>query len=149
MEAGSDWECAGKVVVLRLTPVVPFAVSNYVLGLTELGVFPFVVGTTVGMLPWAMFYVVLGASGRGLLRGGEDPSQIVAGACDCSPSVCRLPRRYISIPESRSPPLTLWAERVCGGRAHGAGERLAAGAVAGAAGGRGRGPGAGGRALRA
>jgi uncharacterized membrane protein YdjX (TVP38/TMEM64 family) len=80
VEAGSDWECAVKVVLLRLTPVVPFAVSNYVLGLTELGVGPFVVGTTVGMLPWALFYVLLGASGRGLLLSGEDPTQLVAGA---------------------------------------------------------------------
>jgi uncharacterized membrane protein YdjX (TVP38/TMEM64 family) len=80
VEAGSAWECTVKVVLLRLTPVVPYAVSNYLLGLTELKAGPFLVGTTAGMLPWAVFYVLLGAGGRNLLVSGEDPSLLVAGA---------------------------------------------------------------------
>ncbi|WP_052745733.1 TVP38/TMEM64 family protein [Allosalinactinospora lopnorensis] len=48
------------VIQLRLLPVVPFAAVNYGLGLTRLGVVPFVAGTVLGSLPATAALVVLG-----------------------------------------------------------------------------------------
>lgn len=48
------------VVSLRLIPVVPFAVMNYAAGLAGVRLFPFVVGTVLGVLPGTVAVVVLG-----------------------------------------------------------------------------------------
>lgn len=48
------------MVSLRLIPVVPFAVLNYVSGLAQVRLLPFVVGTVVGVLPGTVAIVVLG-----------------------------------------------------------------------------------------
>jgi uncharacterized membrane protein YdjX (TVP38/TMEM64 family) len=48
------------VVSLRLIPAVPFAVMNYAAGLAGVRLFPFVVGTVLGVLPGTVSVVVLG-----------------------------------------------------------------------------------------
>jgi uncharacterized membrane protein YdjX (TVP38/TMEM64 family) len=48
------------VVSLRLIPAVPFAVMNYAAGLAGVRLFPFVVGTVLGVLPGTVAVVVLG-----------------------------------------------------------------------------------------
>ncbi|MCE6999026.1 TVP38/TMEM64 family protein [Saccharothrix sp. S26] len=50
------------VVALRLLPVVPFGLVNYVAGLSGLRVGAFVLGTAVGVLPATVVYTVTGSS---------------------------------------------------------------------------------------
>lgn len=54
-----------KIVLLRLSPVIPFSVSNYLCGLTSVAFLPFLLGTAIGTMPWALLYVSLGATGPG------------------------------------------------------------------------------------
>lgn len=50
------------MVSLRLIPMVPFAVLNYVSGLAAVRLFPFLAGTVLGVLPGTVAIVVLGDS---------------------------------------------------------------------------------------
>lgn len=77
IESGSFWQQAGAVLLLRMTPVVPFSASNYVLGLSPLPLPPYMAGTTVGMAFWSVFYASLGGASRSLLRGGVDPNVLL------------------------------------------------------------------------
>eukprot|EP00667_Euglena_gracilis_P007101 EG_transcript_7179 len=61
-----------KIVLLRLSPVIPFSVSNYLCGLTSVAFLPFLLGTAIGTMPWALLYVSLGATGHELLQTGGD-----------------------------------------------------------------------------
>lgn len=49
------------VILLRLSPVFPFNVLNYALGLTQVGLRDYVLGSFVGMLPGTFLYVYLGS----------------------------------------------------------------------------------------
>ena len=49
------------VALLRLSPLVPFSVLNYALGLTRVRLRDFVLGSFVGMLPGTLLYVYLGS----------------------------------------------------------------------------------------
>ncbi len=49
------------VALTRLTPVFPYSLLNYALGLTQVSWFSFAVGTFVGMLPGTLLLVVLGS----------------------------------------------------------------------------------------
>ncbi len=49
------------VSLLRLSPVFPFNLLNYALGLTRVGFRDFVLGSFVGMLPGTILYVYLGS----------------------------------------------------------------------------------------
>lgn len=51
------------VLAVRLLPVLPFAAVNYVSGLTSIRFRDYLAGTTVGIVPAAAAYVVLGAYG--------------------------------------------------------------------------------------
>src|SRR5262249_25689708 len=55
------------VALLRLTPVLPFAVKNYFLGLTRIRAAPYAAATAAGMVPGLMLKVYLGAVGRAAL----------------------------------------------------------------------------------
>ena len=64
------------VVLMRLTPVVPFGAMNYISGATSLEFQDFVVGS-VGMLPGCIAYVYLGAAaGNAATGGGADGSLV-------------------------------------------------------------------------
>jgi uncharacterized membrane protein YdjX (TVP38/TMEM64 family) len=49
------------VVLLRLSPVLPFGLLNYALGLTRVRLRDYVLGSFVGMLPATFLYVYLGS----------------------------------------------------------------------------------------
>jgi uncharacterized membrane protein YdjX (TVP38/TMEM64 family) len=49
------------VALLRLSPVLPFNLLNYALGLTRVGLRDFVLASFVGMLPGTILYVYLGS----------------------------------------------------------------------------------------
>ena len=52
------------VFLLRLSPLVPFVVSNYFYGLTAIRFWPYVLSSWIGMLPLTFLYVSLGAAAR-------------------------------------------------------------------------------------
>ena len=58
------------VALLRLSPAVPFSLSNYFYGLTAIGFWPYLLTSWLAMLPGTVLYVYLGAAGRAAARGG-------------------------------------------------------------------------------
>lgn len=70
--AAQGWKL---VLLTRLIPFFPFKLSNYLFGLTAMSLRGFVAGTFIGVIPWSVHNVYLGAiaadlSGVGL-RGAE------------------------------------------------------------------------------
>lgn len=57
------------VALLRLSPLVPFSISNYIYGLTSVRFLPYVAASWIAMLPATVLYVSLGAAGQSLERG--------------------------------------------------------------------------------
>ena len=57
------------VALLRLSPLVPFSLSNYLYGLTSVRFGPYVATSWAAMLPATVLYVYLGAAGRTLGEG--------------------------------------------------------------------------------
>lgn len=57
--------------LLRLSPLIPFNVSNYLFGLSGLGLGAFVLSTWLGMLPVTLLYALLGRAGGGALAGDD------------------------------------------------------------------------------
>ena len=74
------WKIVG---LLRLSPVVPFNVLNYLLGLTNVRYVPAVLVSWIAMLPGTMLYVYFGAIGRdvaaGEARGPFEWALMIAG----------------------------------------------------------------------
>ena len=52
------------MALLRLSPLVPFSLSNYLYGLTSVRLGPYVATSWAAMLPATVLYVYLGAAGR-------------------------------------------------------------------------------------
>lgn len=60
------------VFLLRLSPLFPFNVQNYLYGVTGIGFVPCLAATFFGIMPGTLLYVYLGAAGRlALEEGGE------------------------------------------------------------------------------
>jgi uncharacterized membrane protein YdjX (TVP38/TMEM64 family) len=57
----NGWKVVG---LLRLSPLIPFSISNYLYGLTAVRFLPFLLASWVGMLPATFLYVYLGAAGK-------------------------------------------------------------------------------------
>jgi uncharacterized membrane protein YdjX (TVP38/TMEM64 family) len=64
----NGWKVVG---LLRLSPLIPFSISNYLYGLTAVDFLPYVAASWVGMLPGTILYVYLGAVGGNLREGRE------------------------------------------------------------------------------
>ncbi len=62
---------AKLVFLLRLSPVIPFNVSNYFYGLTAVKFWPYVLASWVGMLPGTLLYVYLGTAGKAGLQAAS------------------------------------------------------------------------------
>ena len=63
------------VALLRLSPVVPFSLSNYLYGVTPVPFAPYVLASWVAMLPATIVYVSLGAAGRAAAGGHHRPAE--------------------------------------------------------------------------
>jgi len=57
------------VALLRLSPLIPFSISNYLYGLTAVRFVPYVAASWAAMLPATVLYVALGAAGASLGAG--------------------------------------------------------------------------------
>ncbi len=71
------WKIVG---LLRLSPLVPFNVSNYFFGVTKVKFWQYVLASFVGMAPGTALYVYLGYAGKAALDGGKNehsPAQYV------------------------------------------------------------------------
>ena len=62
------WKIVG---LLRLSPLIPFNVSNYFYGVTSIGFWPYLLASFVGILPGTLLYAYLGAIGQAGLEGGK------------------------------------------------------------------------------
>jgi uncharacterized membrane protein YdjX (TVP38/TMEM64 family) len=71
--------CLQVVLLLRLSPLLPLALSNYLYGLTSVDFVPYVLGSWLGMLPGTIAYV--SAGGRHMfaskLSQGTTPSPVL------------------------------------------------------------------------
>lgn len=72
IQKGTWLQQATAIFVLRMTPVIPFSASNYLLGLSPMPLSSYLAGTVVGMSFWAVGYASLGGASRSLLihKGG-------------------------------------------------------------------------------
>ncbi len=70
------WKIIG---LLRLSPIVPFNLSNYFYGVTAVGFVPYVLASAIGMLPGTLLYAYLGGAGKAGLggEGGQSPLEWV------------------------------------------------------------------------
>ncbi|MFP2905095.1 TVP38/TMEM64 family protein [Pyxidicoccus sp. 3LFB2] len=60
----------GAVCLLRLSPLAPYGVLNYALGLTRVSPAAFLAGTAVGSLPATVLFLVLGHGAAGVVESG-------------------------------------------------------------------------------
>ena len=57
-------EGAKLIFLLRLSPVIPFNLSNYFYGLTGVKFWPYVLASWLGMMPATFLYVYIGTAGK-------------------------------------------------------------------------------------
>ena len=65
------------IFLLRLSPVIPFNVSNYFYGLTGVKFWPYVLASWIGMMPGTFLYVYIGTAGKAAVAAaaGAEPVQ--------------------------------------------------------------------------
>jgi uncharacterized membrane protein YdjX (TVP38/TMEM64 family) len=62
------------VFLTRLSPIFPFTLLNYLLGLTTVRTSSYVLANLIGMLPGTFLYVYIGVAARDALSGGANAS---------------------------------------------------------------------------
>jgi uncharacterized membrane protein YdjX (TVP38/TMEM64 family) len=65
---------AKLIFLLRLSPVIPFNLSNYFYGLTGVKFWPYVLVSWIGMIPGTLLYVYIGTASQAAVSaavGGE------------------------------------------------------------------------------
>lgn len=63
------------ILLLRLSPIIPFGINNYLCGCTKMKLWEFVLGTWLGVLPGTTAYCNMGAMGKTVLNEGTTPLQ--------------------------------------------------------------------------
>jgi uncharacterized membrane protein YdjX (TVP38/TMEM64 family) len=63
------------VALLRLSPLVPFSLGNYIYGLTAVRFWPYVLASWIAMLPGTVLYVYLGYVGKAGLEAASGATQ--------------------------------------------------------------------------
>jgi uncharacterized membrane protein YdjX (TVP38/TMEM64 family) len=66
--ADDGWQV---VVLMRLSPIVPFNLQNYALGLTAIPFLKYLTATLIGIVPGIAIYVYFGIFGKGLGNGPD------------------------------------------------------------------------------
>eukprot|EP00971_Amphidinium_carterae_P053876 1060998-Amphidinium_carterae.1 len=63
------------IALLRLSPLIPFAISNYVLGLSSVSFSDFIAATVIGFTPGAAVLIALSSSVREVAKSEVESSQ--------------------------------------------------------------------------
>ena len=71
IDAAIGEQGAKLVFLLRLSPLIPFNLSNYFYGLTAVKFWPYVLASWIGMLPGTLLYVYLGTVGKAGLQAAS------------------------------------------------------------------------------
>src|SRR5438093_3711058 len=74
MDSAIGKQGAKLIFLLRLSPVIPFNLSNYLYGLTGVKFWPYVLASWIGMMPGTFLYVYIGTAGKAAVSaaaGGE------------------------------------------------------------------------------
>lgn len=66
------------VALMRLSPVLPYGLQNYLFSVTHVGFMPFVIATLLGIMPATALYVYIGSLGQAI--GRASTLQWVLGA---------------------------------------------------------------------
>ena len=80
-QRGIERQAMFFVIVVRLRPVTPFNIENYLFGLTAIRWQPYVLGTVVGIAPGTLAYSWVGATGADALQGGSAVYFLLAIGC--------------------------------------------------------------------
>jgi uncharacterized membrane protein YdjX (TVP38/TMEM64 family) len=75
--AKEGWQVA---LLLRLSPIVPFNMQNYALGVTGIPFWDYVATTLIGIIPGIAIYVYFGIFGQTLGKGGSVLDWLLFGA---------------------------------------------------------------------
>jgi rhodanese-related sulfurtransferase/membrane protein DedA with SNARE-associated domain len=89
---GAEAEGWRFVAFVRLVPLFPFNLSNYVLGLTRIPLYHYVIATLVCMVPGAVAFTWLGHAGRSALGGEADAIRYGLLALGLLAAIAVLPR---------------------------------------------------------
>jgi uncharacterized membrane protein YdjX (TVP38/TMEM64 family)/rhodanese-related sulfurtransferase len=90
--AGVEDEGWRFVAFVRLVPLFPFNMTNYVLGLTRIGLVPYIVASFICMAPGAVAYTWLGHAGREALSGDASAIRYGLLALGLLAAIAFLPR---------------------------------------------------------
>ena len=66
------------ILLLRLSPIIPFGINNYLCGCTDMKLWQFGLGTWLGVLPGTTAYCNLGAMGKTVLAEGTTMLQKIS-----------------------------------------------------------------------
>lgn len=58
------------VVLMRLSPLIPYGVQNYLFSVTQVGFVPYVLATLLGIMPATALYVYIGSLGQAVTKTG-------------------------------------------------------------------------------
>jgi len=80
------------MVLLRLSPIFPFSLSNYLYGASSVGFWQYFLGTMIGFTPGTLAYVYSGEIGKALTGGGAEaqPWYIYAGGMALAAGLLKL-----------------------------------------------------------
>ncbi len=70
---------AKLVFLLRLSPVIPFNLSNYFYGLTGVKFWPYVLASWIGMMPATFLYVYIGTAGKAAVSAAAEGKMMKHG----------------------------------------------------------------------
>ena len=59
---------------MRLSPLLPFALSNYLYGMTKVNLLEYLAGTAIGFAPGSLGFVMTGQVGRDLMDSEANSS---------------------------------------------------------------------------
>jgi uncharacterized membrane protein YdjX (TVP38/TMEM64 family) len=72
-------EGANLIFLLRLSPVIPFNLSNYFYGLTAVRFWPYVFASWIGMMPGTLLYVYIGTAGKAAVAAAAGGQMVKYG----------------------------------------------------------------------
>ena len=74
--SGEGWRVVG---LMRLSPVIPYGVQNYLFAVTDVQFLPYMLATFVGVMPATALFVYIGAIGQTLEQAGALQWSLVIG----------------------------------------------------------------------